>query len=225
MTMRIGVFCMAFACSACDALVPGDYAGSPVLRIQGLASPSVGDATIIRDGVLAAAVWQDESADGAARFSRLALDLEFPLFTIEMLKLPGPDVEFSVADGEPAIAEAYLHIVEEDTGPQPALADFLATDFEHALVYVSASPSEGSLTSEYLGGRLAPGFHVMDRTPVDTLTPAQLSLVARCAAAATDLPPSQAEASCAARRLYRLGLARDDLRTVLDFRPETASGR
>jgi hypothetical protein len=215
---QVVVTSLAVLTAGCDAMVDADYAGEPTVRLQGAATSSSHADLVTSTGVKAAAVWQGiEYQDGGA-FTRLPLRMEFPVFWIDVLSPPDDGVAFTLGPGEPPIAEAYLHIVKPDTGAQALAGDFLASDFDHALLYVSATPAPGGLTAQYLGGAPAPGFHLMSRTATDALTLPQQGLVERCVASA---PPGvlavSARAGCTARRLYQLAPASHDLETILAF--------
>src|SRR5262245_53198083 len=146
----------AVAC-ACDPMVDTDYAGEPLIRLQGAASTTSGDPTTV--GVKAAALWQGTSYVGPVGLSRLPLSIEFPVFWIDVLTIPGDELTFTLDSGEPPIAEGYLHIVKPTTAASPRADDFLATDFVHALVYLAGDVPANGPTAAYLGGALAGGFH------------------------------------------------------------------
>jgi hypothetical protein len=218
-----GFLALAIACLvACDPLVDTSYSGEPLVRLQGVVSSTQG-AEITPTGAKGAALWQTASLWGLTDFTRLPLSLEFPVFWFDVMAQPRDEALFQVDLGEPAIAEGYLHIVKPTTGTTARGDDFLATEYEHALIYVTAELPPGGATAQYLGGDLAPGFHVVARTSVATLTAPQQVLVERCVALATTVPPDLARASCTAQRLYRLDPAFDDLTTLLRFRVELPS--
>jgi hypothetical protein len=204
--------------AGCGSLVDGDYAGEPMLRLQGVAGARQTKDTTA--GAKAAALWQGPGAAGAVRFTRLPLENDFPAFWIDVLALPRDDATLWLGAGEPVFAEAYLHIIRGDVGPQPRRDDFLATDYEHVLVWISdAMPADG-LTASYFGAALTPGFHVVTRRACTELTTAQQAMVARCVELSTDLPPDRALGTCTAQHLYQLAPAADDLDTLLTFRVE-----
>jgi hypothetical protein len=214
MVLRFSVItCLA----ACGSLVDTSYAGEPLLRLRGVVSSQGGNQPIGTD-VRAALLWQGVQDTGVTGFTRLPLSIEFPTFSIDVLSVPRDEVLFQVATDEPAIGEAYLHIVRPGTGPRPSVRDFVATDYDHALVYVSAEVPPSGLTSLYLGAAVAPGFHVMFRTSTADLTAPQQLLVERCVALALDTPPARALASCTAQHAYRLEPSPTDLATILEFR-------
>lgn len=209
--------------TGCDALAAPDYTGVALVSLKGVATSGSTGNQVTRSGILGAALWQGTSYRGPIGFSRLGLRLEFPEFWIDVLARPADDDQFVVARGEPTIAEGYLHIVS-DTDSAPQADNIVATDFEHALVYVSAPLPPVSAAAQYLGGVTTPGFHVMTRTPVDTLTPAGELMVQRCVESA---PLNRVEATdtCTAQHLYRLDVADSDLETTLDFTVERPSPR
>jgi hypothetical protein len=210
----------ALACAACGTLVDAEYAGEPVVRLRGVASgPRLSRETTA--GVKGAILWQSLGPSGLVDFTRLPLELEFPAFWIDILSLPHDDAALQLEPGAPTIAEAYLHIVRPDTGGLPRADDFLATDYEHVLVYVAGPCAPGTMTASYLGAPLDRGFHVMVRAPVDPLPAPQQVLVEQCVARAGDTPPDRARAACTALHHYQLAPAPDDLETVLQFHVES----
>jgi hypothetical protein len=213
MTMRATLVFTVSCLGACGSLVDVNYGGEPMFRLQGLAATRRSD-PVSSTGVEAAALWQGTSAR-AAVFTPMPLDIAFPTFWIDVVATPGDEVAFQLAPGEPPIAEAYLHIVKPDRLAHAG--ELLASDYEHALVYVGGAVPPGGVTASYLGGPLEPGFHVMVRQAVPELTAAQQILVDRCAAQATDAPPAIARANCTAERLYRLDRSAADLQTLLHF--------
>jgi hypothetical protein len=209
----------ALACSACGALVDSDYAGEPLLRLQGVAS-GARLSSVTTTGVKGAVLWQGLDVAGPVGFTRLPLAFEFPAFWIDVLTLPGDAAALRLGPGEPMIAEAYLHIVKPGTSPTPRSDDFLATDYAHVLVYVEAACPPDGMTAQYLGAPLEPGFHVMVRTAVAELTAPQHVLVEQCVELATAMPPARARASCTEQHRYQLAPAPDDLDTILQFHVE-----
>ena len=209
---------LACGAAACGSLVDGDYAGDPLLRLQGVATARMDSVTTA--GAKAAALWQSALATGTVNYTPLPLDIEFPAFWVDILELPHGDAMLQLDPAEPSFAEAYLHIVGPGIGPLPRAEDFLATDYQHVLVHVAGALVPTSLTASYLGGALSPGFHVMVRTEVAELSPAQQVLVERCVALATGVPAVRARATCTVQHLYRLAPAPDDLATIWSFRLE-----
>ncbi|MCE9577233.1 MAG: hypothetical protein K8W52_29060 [Deltaproteobacteria bacterium] len=200
---------------ACDALVATDYAGEPLVRLQGAAVDTRSGDGVAAGGAMAALVWQ--GTEGAIAFTRLPLRVDFPVLWLDVLAPPPPPALFAVGAGEPAIAEAYFHLVRPDTRAVPHAGDVLATDYTHALVYVSADLAPASTTAAYLGAPLSAGFHLVVRSTVDALTAPQQQLVERCVAQAPPGAAARARAGCAAQRLYRLDPTTRDLATVLTF--------
>ena len=206
--------------AGCGSLTDAEYAGEPILRLQGVASgPRLSRETTA--GVQAAVLWQGPTAAGAVDFTRLPLHVEFPAFWIDVLALPHEAAMRQLESSAPAVAEAYLHIVKPGTQTLPRADDFLATDYQHVLVYVADLCSPGSMTASYLGAPLDAGFHVMVRTTVDQLTAPQLLLVEQCVARMSDTPPARARASCTELHRYQLTPAADDLETTLQFHVES----
>jgi hypothetical protein len=213
--MQIIAVFLATACgAACGTLVDDDYAGEPLFRLQGIAASTQSDVT--RTGVKGAAFWQHPDP-AASALTRLPLVIEFPTFWIDVLSPPRDAVTFRIGPDEPAIGEAYLHIVNSDTGPAPGSDDFLATDYDHVLVYAAGAVAPGSPTADYLGAALAPGFHVLLRSSTDELSGSQQVLVERCVAAAPGDAADRARASCTALHSYRLAPAPGDLTALLRF--------
>ncbi len=205
--------------TGCDSLAAPDYTGNALVSLKGVASSGSTDGQVTRSGILGAALWQGTSYRGSIGYSRLGLRLEFPEFWIDILSKPTADQMFVLAQGEPTIAEGYLHIVS-DSETAPQADNIVATDFEHALVYVSAPLPPVSAAAQYLGGVTTPGFHVMIRTPIETLTPAGQLMVQRCMESAPQLSRQEAQDTCTAQHLYRLDVADGDLGTTLDFTVE-----
>jgi|GEM_PF-5709301 len=206
----------ALACAACGTLVDAEYAGEPVLRLRGVASgPRLSRETTL--DVKGALLWQSLGPSGLIDFTRLPLQFEFPAFWIDVLSQPHDDAALQLEPSAPTISEGYLYIVKPDTGVLPRADDFLATDYEHVLVYVAAPCAADTMTARYLGAPLDRGFHVMVRTAVDELTAPQQALVEQCVARAVDTPPDRARAACTALHRYQLAPAPDDLETVLQF--------
>jgi hypothetical protein len=223
--LAIAAACATVGATACDALVDPGYSGEPLIRLQGVVSSTRGDVT--PTGAKGAALWQAASLQGLTDFTRLPLRVDFPVFRIDVIAPPREEALFHVDPGEPAIAEAYLHIVKPDTASMARADDFLATDYEHALIYVTGELSQGGATALYLGmaGAVAPGFHVVTRSSVDVehgemLRPSQQALAERCVALAPTGPPGRAHDSCFEQRRYRLDPTPDDLATLLQFRVE-----
>jgi len=202
---------------ACDAMVATDYAGEPLVRLQGAAVDTRSGGSVPTGGAMAALVWQGTSGEGGIAFTRLPLRVDFPVLWLDVLAPPPPSALFAVGAGEPPIAEAYFHLVRPDTRAVPHAGDFLATDYTHALVYVTADLAPASTTAAYLGAPLSAGFHLVVRSPVDALTAPQQQLVERCAALAPPAAAARAGAVCTAQRLYRLDPTTRDLATVLTF--------
>src|SRR5262250_1693579 len=152
MAMLLGVLAI-MGSAGCDALAAPDYAGVALVSLKGVASSSSSSGDpVTRSGILAAALWQGTSYRGPIGFSRLALRLEFPEFWIDVLSVPAANEQFALAKGEPTIAEGYLHILASASEAAPQPNDIVATDYQHALVYVSTPLPPVSAASAYLGG-------------------------------------------------------------------------
>lgn len=208
------VLALISACIACGSLVGTDYAGEPLLRLQGIASTAPGTSLAIA-GVKGATYWQAPDPMTGA-FTRLPMHIEFPTFWIDVMASPRPQALFRLDASGPLIGEASLHIVKPDTGSVPSTGDILATDYQHVLVYVSDELPPDGLTAMYLGAALAPGFHVMSWSSTVELTAPQQVLAEQCIAAAP-APAEHVRIACRLRRLYRLTPTPDDLETVLRF--------
>jgi hypothetical protein len=201
---------LALAGSACGSLVDGDYAGDPILQLHGVAT---GRSTRMPTaGAQAAAAWQSDRVEGVVELTRLPLEQDFPSFWVDFLAPPPAAARIRLAAGEPAFAEAALHIV---VGAAPR---FLATDYDHVVVWVGDAMAADGPTARYLGAALAPGFHVATRHTCTELTAPQQLVVARCVATADDVPADRALGTCTAQHLYELAPAPDDLETTLAFR-------
>jgi hypothetical protein len=203
---------------ACGSLVDGDYPGEPLVRLHGV--PGLGPTFDTTPGAKAAALWQSDRPEGTVEFTRLPLEIDFPAFWIAILAPPRDDAMLQIDPSEPAFAEGYLHIIKGDSGAQATPEAFLATDYEHVLLYLTDATPPGGLTARYLGAALGPGFHVATRSEVTLLSAPQQALVDQCVAAAGSLSPARAAATCTAQHLYQLAPAPDDLDTLLEFRVE-----
>src|SRR5678815_5691382 len=135
MAMRATLVFTVSCLGACGSLVAADYAGEPLFRLQGLAATRRSD-PVSSTGVEAATVWQGTSAR-AAVLTPMPLHIAFPTFWIDVVAIPSDEVVFQLAPEEPPIAEAYLHIVKPDRLAHAG--ELLASDYEHALVYVGAA--------------------------------------------------------------------------------------
>jgi hypothetical protein len=194
---------------ACDPFTGGDYVGEPLVTLSGsFAStsvpPSHGSGGI-------ALLWQDpEGAGGPGKaVMSVPMEVSFPSsFEVSVPAPPPGDVSFAF-DGGPQLAEGYVFVV--DGAPVAHPTRFLGADRTHALIYAAGDVVDGTPAAAYLGGPVIAGYHLRTFAAVDTPSPEQAELIARCVAHGD--PP----AACEGRRHYRLGPALDDeaLRIVL----------
>src|SRR5262249_9190707 len=92
--------------------------------------------------------------------------------TIRVLA-PTPDGGFFALPGEVVrVAEGYLYVAAGDRAV-PRSWDFIGGVFDVVLVYVDGDVAPGSMTAAYLGGVLAPGFHLRAWRATAALGPAQ----------------------------------------------------
>lgn len=196
------------ACAACDAQVAADYPGEPLARIRG--TPIGFD-----DGDVASAAavrWNPQRGADLTTGPVQALPLRThppASLLLEVVTLPPQDAYFGF-EGEPArVAEGTLSLTHGDQRVGEAI------DF--ALVHLDGDVEPGSITAAYLGGALAPGFHLLDVRATAELTPPQAYFAARCAADAAAEPGESAAAACRAMRRYELVPTPDDLDTSLPF--------
>lgn len=207
----LGLTIACLSTAACGSLAGPEYAGEPLISLRGVAASDSRESW--RD-VHAAAFWQ--AVDPVqSQTTRLPIYNEFPTFWLDVIAQPPHAMLFHVDTGEPLIAEAYLHIIRADRDPDPVAGDIVATDYEHALIYVGGELVPGGPTARYLGGALSPGFHIAESVSTSAPTLAQAPLVERCAAIAGDTPAIRAR--CIAARSYQLQPAPSDLDTVLQF--------
>lgn len=201
---RLGIGALALAVAgACDAQVAPEYAGDPLARIRGMA---IG----FDDG---------ESASGAAvRWNpQRGVDLTAgPLQALPLHTLPPAGVLLDVVtapvagatfgfDGEAArIAEGTLFLTDGEW--------LVGEAIDFALVHVDGEVAPGGLVAAYLGGELAPGFHLLDVRATAELPPAQAYFAARC-----EESGAGDAAACGAARRYELLPTPDDLDTALPF--------
>ncbi|AUX46979.1 hypothetical protein SOCE26_084890 [Sorangium cellulosum] len=151
--------------AACDAQVGSDYPGEPLLTVQGtivneLDEPPAGPV----DAVL---VWNTQGGESdKENFPvRATVTGSFPsAFTLSMYAPPPEEAlndlsEGGLVDTRVGIAIVVAASSEED---DPGEGSSLGVDEEHVIVYVESDMDEDGYWSKFLGGPLAPGFHVMD---------------------------------------------------------------
>jgi hypothetical protein len=205
--------------AGCEPLVDPGYPGEPMARLHGTI---VGvDPERVADSV--AILW-NRNVGPSVPSGPIALAPLHPAFpaalTIDVLAAPPDDAFFAVAGDTARIAEGYLYLVRAGAEPPIETRDFSATAVDFVLVYVDGDVAPGSLTADYLGGVLAPGYHLRDWRATLDLSPAQAYFGARCADAVSDAGAvdGQVEA-CRAKRRYRLVDAAADLGTEMVFYP------
>ena len=190
----------ALALAGCDSLASPDYVGEPMFTLVGTFATSAAAPDDPLGGV--ALMWQD--AGGAAgpgmATTRVPVSIRFPAtFRVDVPVPPPAIARFTVADGEPQLAEAYVFVVAD-----PA-ADRLAprgVDRVHALVFAADDIGAGSATADYLGGPISRGYHLR-RFVAGQGGSAQQARIERCVAGGA---PRDA---CEVRRAYQLA-ATDD---------------
>ena len=183
--------------AACDAQVDGSFGGDPYVRLRGVAVAFDADVTI--DGAMVRWTLQSGAQLDAGPTTPLPLEWAPPALVVPVVSLPPDGAMFGFA-GEPArIAEGTLFVTHGDRIVGEAL--------DVALVYSDGDVAAGGLAANYLGGAVAPGFHLRDVRPTANLTPAQADLALRC---------GDTEA-CEQPRLYRLVPVEDDLASQVQF--------
>lgn len=203
---------LTLALGACGSLVDGDYAGDPLFRLR--ATP--GMISGAREGASVAVRWQGPGPV-SPHLTRMPIESDFPAFWIDVTALPPREVQLALADGEPAFAEGYLHLVRRELDGPAQPTDFLASDFDRVLIYVAAPIAADALSARYLGAAFTAGYHVAIRSGVRELGEPQRAMVERCVAAAGALPEDRARSACIALHGYQLAPAPGDLDTPFDF--------
>jgi hypothetical protein len=184
--------------AACDAQVDARYAGEPLFQLHGTAAGfgpgDFADAAAVR--------WNTQRGTDLSAGPVEALPLEGAppsSLTVSVLAVP-PDAVYFGFDGEASkIAEGALLLTRDGAVAGEAI--------DYVLVFVDGEVVPDSLTAGYLGGVLAPGFHLRDLRATAELTPAQAVLAARCGGGD----------ACRAPRLYRLVDAPADRDTEVVF--------
>jgi hypothetical protein len=183
--------------AACDAQVGTGYAGEPLARVRGSAigfSPED-----LADG--AAVRWNPQRGTALATGPMTALPLDaLPPsgLSVSVLATPPDDAYFGF-DGEPAIAEGALLLTQAGT--------VVGTAVDARLVYVDGDTASDSRTAAYLGGALAPGFHLCFARATAELTAPQAYFAMQCGGGD----------ACRTPRLYKLVATPNDLETQVQF--------
>ncbi|WP_437673194.1 hypothetical protein [Sorangium sp. So ce131] len=150
--------------AACDGQADSDYAGEPLLTLQGtivneLDEPPAGPV----DAVL---VWNIQGSEsGAENFPvRATVTGSFPAaFTLSMYTPPPENALNDLSEG--GLVDARVGIATIEAAPHEGEAgegSSLGIDEGHVIVYVESDMDEDGFWSNFFGGPLAPGFHVMD---------------------------------------------------------------
>ncbi|WP_437503157.1 hypothetical protein [Sorangium sp. So ce1099] len=154
--------------AACgDSQVGSDYAGESLLTVQGtivneLDEPPAGP-------VEAVLVWNADDDDTGSRIIpvRASATGSFPASFTLSIHAPPPEralndfSEFYFENTRVGIATVEAAFDEASAGEGTSLG----VDENHVIVYVEGEMAEGGLWSNFFGGRLAPGYHVMDVWP------------------------------------------------------------
>ena len=198
----LGVGALALAAAACDAQVAPEYSGEPLARIRGMAIGFDDGATASGAAVRWNTQRDADLTDGPLQ--ALPLRTRPPAgVLLEVVTTPALDVHFGFADEPARIAEGTLFLTEGEA--------LVGEAIDFALVHVDGEVAPGSLAAAYLGGELAPGFHLLVVRATAELTPAQAYFAARCDERIAD------RAACRASRLYELLPTPEDLDTSLPF--------
>ena len=197
-------------CIGCDALAPSDYVGEPLFTIEGTFATTTNAPEDPLGGV--ALLWQDPAgADGPGVASTtVPVAIQFPASFRVDIPVPPPDAaRFTFDDGDVAIAEAYVFVVESTTDHVVPRGG----ERVHVVAWASADVPGGSLAADYLGGPIAAGYHLRTFTPVTTAGTAQRAMIERCVASGAT------QRACNTRRAYQLATSGDHDRLAITVSP------
>ena len=193
-------------CVGCDALAPSDYVGEPLFSLEGTFATRANAPDDPLGGV--ALLWQDPAGpDGPGVASTVVpVAIAFPASFHVDIPVPPPEIaQFTFADSDIAIAEAYVFVVE-------STADHAVPrggERVHAVVWASANVPDGSLAADYLGGPVTAGYHLRAFTPVATVGAGQRAMIDRC------IVGGAMQRACELRRAYQLATSGDHDRLAI----------
>ncbi|WP_437276319.1 hypothetical protein WME90_34440 [Sorangium sp. So ce375] len=161
-------FALPLLLAACgDPQVGSDYSGEALLTLKGTIVNELGVAP--EGPVEAVLVWNTDDGDTGSEIIpvRASATGSFPASFTLSIHAPPPESalndfsEFGVENTRVGIATIEAALDEASAGEGTSLG----VDENHVIVYVEGEMAEGGLWSNFLGGRLAPGYHVMDVWP------------------------------------------------------------
>ncbi|WP_438024264.1 hypothetical protein [Sorangium sp. So ce233] len=175
--------------AACgDSQVGSDYAGESLLTVKGTIVNELDEAP--EGPVEAVLVWNSVTTDAEnENFPvRTTVTGSFPAAFSLSIHAPPPGeslndlTEVGLVDTRVGIATIEAALSEESAGEGTGLG----VDEHHLIVYVESEMDEDGFWSNFFGGPLAPGFHVMDvLSSEDEEDPEQQAAFDACNAAAT----------------------------------------
>ncbi|WP_437658465.1 hypothetical protein [Sorangium sp. So ce1182] len=176
--------------AACgDSQVGSDYEGESLLTVKGTIVNELDEAP--EGPVDAVLVWNSVTTDREnENFPvRTTVTGSFPAaFTLSIHEPPPAEslndlTEIGLVDTRVGIATIEAALNEESAGDGSGLG----VDEHHVIVYVESEMDEDGLWSNFFGGPLAPGFHVMDvlSSEDDEQDPERQAAFDACDAAAT----------------------------------------
>ncbi|WP_437315242.1 hypothetical protein [Sorangium sp. So ce385] len=161
-------FALPLLLAACgDAQVGSDYPGEALLTLEGTIVNELGVAPA--GPVEAVLVWNADDTDSGSRIIpvRASATGSFPASFTLSIHAPPPEralndfSEFIFENTRVGIATVEAALDEASAGERTSLG----VDENHVIVYVEGDMAEGGLWSNFFGGRLAPGYHVMEVWP------------------------------------------------------------
>ncbi|XXY53664.1 hypothetical protein WME91_21245 [Sorangium sp. So ce269] len=175
--------------AACgDSQVGSDYPGESLLTVQGTIVNELDEAPA--GPVDAVLVWNSVTSDTEnENFPvRTTVTGSFPAAFTLSIHEPPPEIslndlgEIGLVDTRVGIATVEAALSEDAAGEGSGLG----VDEHHVIVYVESDMDEDGFWSNFFGGPLSPGFHVMDVVSLeDVVDPELQAAFDACNAAAT----------------------------------------
>ncbi|AGP40441.1 hypothetical protein BE04_41915 [Sorangium cellulosum] len=161
-------FALPLLLAACgDAQVGSDYPGESLLTVQGTIVNELGEAPA--GPVDAVLVWNIQGGSDNENFPvRATATGSFPASFTLSIHEPPPEQALNdlskggLVDTRVGIATVRAALSEDDADGEPSS---LGVDEHHVIVYVESEMDEDGFWSNFFGGALDPGFHVMDAFP------------------------------------------------------------
>ncbi|WP_437632007.1 hypothetical protein [Sorangium sp. So ce854] len=182
-------FALPVLLAACgDPQVGSDYPGESLLTIKGTIVNELGEAPA--GPVDAVLVWNSVTTEAENENfpARTTVTGSFPAaFTLSIHEPPPAEslndlTEVGLVDTRVGIATIEAALSEDSAGEGSGLG----VDERHVIVYVESEMDDDGFWSNFFGGPLAPGFHVMDVLSLDGEEDAeQQAAYDACNAAAT----------------------------------------